>query len=63
MLQMGAQVAVGNQPTGVAIDNQINLTNYPGQDLGVVVNSADYTLTLLALPSGQVIGSPINLKG
>ncbi len=63
MPQMGVQVAVGNQPTGVAIDNQINLTNYPGQDLGVVVNSADYTLTLLALPSGQVIGSPINLKG
>jgi DNA-binding beta-propeller fold protein YncE len=63
MPQMGAQVAVGNQPTGVAIDDQINLTNYPGQDLGVVVNSADYTLTLLALPSGQVIGSPISLKG
>ena len=47
----------------MAIDDQINLTKYPGQDLGVVVNSADYTLTLLALPSGQVIGSPINLKG
>jgi hypothetical protein len=63
MPEMGAQVAVGNQPTGIAIDDQINMANYPGQDLGVVVNSADYTLTLLALPSGQVIGSPINLKG
>jgi len=63
MPQMGTQIHVGNQPTGVAIDDQINLTNYPGQDLGVVVNSADYTLTLLALPSGQVIGSPISLSG
>lgn len=63
MPQMGAQIAVGNQPTGIAIDDQINLTNYPGQDLGVVVNSADYTLTLLALPSGSIIGSPISLKG
>jgi hypothetical protein len=61
--QMGVQIPVGHQPTSIAIDNQINLTNYPGQDLGVVVNSADYTLTLLALPSGQVIGSPISLKG
>ncbi len=59
------QVAVGNQPTSVAIDDQINLSaaGYPGQDLGVVVNSVDYTLTLLALPSGQVIGSPISLAG
>jgi hypothetical protein len=63
MPQMGTQVAVGHQPTGIAIDDQINLVNYPGQDLGVVVNSADYTLTLLALPSGQVIGSPISLSG
>lgn len=65
MPQVGTQVAVGNQPTGVAIDDQINLSpaGYPGQDLGVVVNSADYTLTLLALPSGQVIGSPISLSG
>jgi len=61
--QMGIQVPVGNQPTSVAIDDQINLANYPGQDLGVVVNSADSTLTLMALPSGQVIGSPVSLKG
>ena len=61
--QMGIQIPVGHQPTSIAIDDQINLTNYPGEDLGVVVNSADYTLTLLALPSGQVIGSPVNLKG
>ncbi len=63
MPQMGTQVAVGHQPTSIAIDAQISLTNYPGQDLGVVVNSADYTLTLLALPSGQIIGSPVSLAG
>ncbi|HUN63991.1 MAG TPA: hypothetical protein VMU53_18470 [Candidatus Sulfotelmatobacter sp.] len=63
MPQMGGQIPVGNQPTSIAIDDQINLTNYPGQDLGVVVNSADYTLTLMALPSGSIIGSPISLKG
>lgn len=63
MPQMGAQIPVGNQPTSIAIDNQINLTNYPGQDLGVVVNSADYTLTLMALPSGSILGSPISLSG
>jgi DNA-binding beta-propeller fold protein YncE len=61
--QMGIQIPVGSQPTSIAIDDHINLASYPGQDLGVVVNSADYTLTLLALPSGQVIGSPINMKG
>jgi hypothetical protein len=61
--QTGIQIPVGNQPTSVAIDDQINLSGYPGQDLGVVVNSADYTLTLLALPSGTVIGSPVSLAG
>jgi hypothetical protein len=65
MPQVVNQVTVGNQPTGVAIDDQINLASagFSGQDLGVVVNSADYTLTLLALPSGQIIGSPISLAG
>lgn len=48
-VMVGGPVAVGNQPTGIAIDNQIALANYPGDDLGVVVNSADSTLTLLAL--------------
>jgi hypothetical protein len=65
MPQLANQVAVGNQPTSVAIDDQIDLTGagFSGQDLGVVVNSTDYTLTLLALPSGHVIGSPISLAG
>ena len=59
----GGPIAVGNAPTSVAIDDQINLQNYPGQDLGVVVNSGDNTLTLAALPSGSIIGSPISLAG
>jgi hypothetical protein len=62
MPQMGAQIPVGNQPTSIAIDSQINLTNFPGQDLGVVVNSADYTLSLLALPSGTNLGT-VSLSG
>ncbi len=71
--QVGIQVPVGNQPTGVAIDSQIDLTaaGFPGQDLGVVVNSGnpgsstinDNSLTLLALPSGKQIGTPISLAG
>ena len=64
---VGNPVLVGNQPTGVAIDDQIDLTGagFPGKDLGVVVNSADSTLTLLALSStsAAVIGSPISLTG
>ena len=61
----GGPIAVGTAPTGVAIDDQIDLTEsgYPGQDLGVVVNSGDSTLTLVALPSGNIIGSPISLSG
>ena len=59
----GTPIAVGNSPTSVAIDNGINLQNFPGQDLGVVVNSGDNTLTLVALPSGSIIGSPVSLAG
>jgi len=61
----GGPIAVGTAPTSVAIDDQLDLSNagYPGQDLGVVVNSGDSTLTLLALPSGSIIGSPISLSG
>ena len=59
----GGPIAVGNAPTSIAIDNGINLRNFPGQDLGVVVNSGDNTLTLVALPSGTIIGSPVSLAG
>ncbi|MGB7845619.1 MAG: hypothetical protein WBL63_08395 [Candidatus Acidiferrum sp.] len=62
---VGTPIAVGSQPTSVAIDDQIDLSGvgFAGQDLGVVVNSADSTLTLVALPSGGIIGSPIKLSG
>lgn len=61
----GSPITVGHQPTSVAIDDQIDLSGagYAGQDLGVVVNSADSSLTLVALPSGSIIGSPISLTG
>ena len=60
------QVAVGSQPTSVAIDNQINLSSlgYPGEDMAVVVNSGDSTLSLLAVsPTNgvNVIGT-VNLQ-
>jgi hypothetical protein len=59
--QVTAQVPVGNQPTGVAIDDQINLAaaGYPGQDLAVVVNSADSTLSLLAVSAAAGTATPI----
>jgi YVTN family beta-propeller protein len=52
----GAEVAVGNSPTSVAIDDQ------QAPPLAAVVNSADSTLTLLQLPSGAVI-STVDLSG
>src|SRR6516225_6114110 len=58
----GGPIGVGNAPTSIAIDNGINLQNFPGQDLGAVVNSGDNTLTLVALPSGTIIGS-VSLAG
>jgi hypothetical protein len=66
-VMMGNPVGVGNQPTGIAIDNQIDLSTagYAGADLGVVVNSADSTLSLLAITANSinVIGSPVPLTG
>jgi DNA-binding beta-propeller fold protein YncE len=61
---IGASIPVGKAPTSVAIDNQIALTGFPGQDLGVVVNSdsADPSLSLIALPSGASVGK-IELTG
>jgi hypothetical protein len=58
-------VAVGNQPTSVAIDDQLTPANSANADLGVVVNSGDSTLSLLAVsPTAvNVVGSPISLKG
>ena len=67
-VMVGGPVAVGNQPTGIAIDDQIDLSplggSFAGADLGVVVNSADSTLSLLALTPTSItpIGSPISLN-
>jgi DNA-binding beta-propeller fold protein YncE len=58
---VGNPVAVGNQPTGVAIDPNA-LSN--GDDLGVVVNSADSTLSLLDLtPSSVTSIGTVSLSG
>lgn len=50
-----APFAVGNAPTSVAIDNLINLSipDDPGgvHDMAVVVNSADSTISLIAIPT------------
>jgi DNA-binding beta-propeller fold protein YncE len=61
----GGPIAVGKQPTSVAIDDQLALPNYSNADLGVVVNSGDGTLSLLALTpaTATVIGTPISLNG
>src|SRR5690348_16640508 len=47
----GAEVAVGNAPTSVAIDDQ------QSPPVAAVVNSADSTLTILQLPGGTVLGT------
>lgn len=52
----GAEVAVGNSPTSVAIDDQ------QSPPVAAVVNSADSTLSVLQLPSGAVLGT-VNLSG
>lgn len=65
---VGNPVAVGSQPTSVAIDDQINLGQlnaaYAGDDMAVVVNSGDGTLSLLAVsPSGATPITTVNLNG
>ncbi len=65
---VGSPVAVGNQPTSVAIDDQINLSplnsSFAGQDLAVVVNTGDGTLSLLAVSaSGATPISTVSLNG
>jgi DNA-binding beta-propeller fold protein YncE len=41
--------AVPSAPTSIAIDDQLNIPGYSGQDLGVVVSTGDSTLRLFAL--------------
>lgn len=58
---VGGPVAVGNQPTAVAIDPNA-LSN--GDDLGVVVNSGDSTLTVVDLtPTTASVVSTVSLSG
>lgn len=45
----GLPVPAGISPTSIAIDDQLNITGFPGQDLGVVVSSGDSTLRLFAM--------------
>ena len=59
---VGGPIAVGLAPTSIAIDDQLQIPGHPGEDLGVVVNSGDSTLSLVALKSGAQVGA-IDLKG
>ncbi len=55
----------GGSPTSVALDNQINIPGYSGQDLGVVVSGADSKLYLYAISRTSItpIGSiPVDLN-
>ena len=58
-------VAPGSAPTSVALDNQLNIPGYSGQDLGVVVSSGDSKLYLYAISRTSItpIGSiPVDLN-
>jgi DNA-binding beta-propeller fold protein YncE len=55
----------GGGPTSVALDNQLSIPGYSGQDLGVVVSSADSKLYLYAISRTSItlIGSvPVDLQ-
>jgi len=51
----------GSAPTSIALDDQISIPGYLGQDLGVVVSSGDSKLYLYAISRTTItpIGSPI----
>ena len=58
-------IAPGSAPTSVALDDQINIPGYTGQDLGVVVSSGDSKLYLYAISRTNItpIGSiPVDLN-
>jgi DNA-binding beta-propeller fold protein YncE len=58
-------MTTGSSPTSVALDNQINIPGYSGQDLGVVVSSGDSKLYLYAISRTAItpIGSiPVGLN-
>ena len=62
----GGTTAVPSQPTSVAIDDQLNIPGFSGQDLGVVVSTGDSTLRLFALSrtSATYLGKsiPVDLQ-
>ncbi len=58
-------IAPGSAPTSIALDDQINIPGYAGQDLGVVVSSGDSKLYLYAISRTTItpIGSiPVDLN-
>src|SRR5208337_2173003 len=58
-------MTTGSSPTSVALDNQINIPGYSGQDLGVVVSTGDSKLYLYAISRTNItpIGSlPVDLN-
>lgn len=58
-------IAPGSAPTSVALDDQINIPGYTGQDLAVVVSSGDSKLYLYAISRTTItpIGSiPVDLN-
>ena len=67
---LGASLTMtgGSAPTSIALDDQINIPGYSGQDLGVVVSSGDSKLYLYAIsrastPQITQIGSiPVDLN-
>jgi DNA-binding beta-propeller fold protein YncE len=62
----GGTTAVASQPTSIAIDDQLNIIGFSGQDLGVVVSPGDSTLRLFALSrtSATYLGKsiPVDLQ-
>ena len=58
-------IAPGSAPTSIALDDQINIPGYSGQDLAVVVSSGDSKLYLYAISRTSItpIGSiPVDLN-
>lgn len=51
------QIGIGKNPTGIAIDNQLQIDpTDPTQHLAVVANNGDSTLSFIEIPSGKSLG-------
>jgi DNA-binding beta-propeller fold protein YncE len=56
-------VQVGKNPTGIAIDNQLQIdATDPKQHLAVVANNGDSTLSFFEIPSGKPLGPALDLS-